>query len=40
MGAIEAYESALSQQLLYATHGEVEKIVRQLKGKERKGLVG
>ena len=29
LGAIEAYESALSQQLLYPARDEVEKIVKQ-----------
>ena len=38
LGAIEAYESALSQQLLYPARGEVEKILKGLKGKGRKGL--
>ncbi|MGJ5672256.1 MAG: hypothetical protein ACR9NN_01290 [Nostochopsis sp.] len=33
LGAIEAYESALSQQLLYPARGEVYKILRRLKGK-------
>ncbi|MFB8792313.1 MAG: tetratricopeptide repeat protein [Potamolinea sp.] len=38
LGAIQAYESALSQQLLHPTRGEVEKILKRLKGKGRKGL--
>ena len=33
LGAIKAYESALSQQLLYPAIGEVEKSLRRLKGK-------
>ncbi len=33
LGAIEAYESALSQHLLYPAREEVEKILRRLKGK-------
>jgi tetratricopeptide (TPR) repeat protein len=37
LGAIQAYESALSQQLLYPARGEVEKILKGLKGKGRKG---
>ncbi len=40
LGAIQAYESALSQELLYPTRGEVEKILQRLKGKVRKGLGG
>jgi len=40
LGAIEAYESALSQQLLYPARGEVEKILKRLKGKGRKGFGG
>ena len=40
LGAIQAYESALSQQLLYPARGEVEKILRRLKGKGRKGYGG
>ena len=40
LGAIEAYESALSQQLLYPARGEVEKSLKRLKGKGRKGLGG
>jgi tetratricopeptide (TPR) repeat protein len=40
LGAIQAYESALSQQLLHPTRGEVEKILKRLKGKVRKGLGG
>lgn len=40
LGAIQAYESALSQQLLHPTRGEVEKILKGLKGKGRKGLGG
>ncbi|WP_029635286.1 MULTISPECIES: hypothetical protein [Nostocales] len=38
--AIEAYKSALSQQLLYPARGEVEKILQRLKGKARKGYGG
>jgi tetratricopeptide (TPR) repeat protein len=38
LGAIQAYESALSQQLLHPTRGEVEKVLRRLKGKGRKGF--
>lgn len=40
LGAIEAYESALSQELLHPTRGEVEKSLKRLKGKGRKGLGG
>jgi hypothetical protein len=40
LGAIQAYESALSQQLLYPARGEVEKILPRLKGKGRKGSRG
>ena len=40
LGAIEAYEGALSQELLYPARGEVEKILRGLKGRGRKGLGG
>ncbi|MCL1466592.1 tetratricopeptide repeat protein [Argonema galeatum] len=40
LGAMKAYESALSQQLLYPAHGEVEKSLRRLKGKGRKGFGG
>ncbi|MEG3839048.1 tetratricopeptide repeat protein [Microcoleus sp. herbarium14] len=40
LGAIEAYESALSKQLLYPARGEVEKILRRLKSKARKGCGG
>ncbi|MCC3593480.1 tetratricopeptide repeat protein [Microcoleus sp. PH2017_28_MFU_U_A] len=40
LGAIQAYESALSQQLLYPNRGEVEKTLRRLKGRGRKGLGG
>ena len=36
LGAIQVYESALSQQLLYPARGEVEKNLRRLKGKGRK----
>jgi hypothetical protein len=35
--AIQAYEGALSQQLLYPARGEVEKSVKRLKGKRRNG---
>src|SRR5919202_583002 len=40
LGAIQAYESALSQQLLYPARGEVEKSLQRLKGKGRKGSRG
>ncbi len=40
LGAIQAYKSALSQQLLYPARGEVEKILKGLKGKVRKGSGG
>ncbi|WP_293204266.1 MULTISPECIES: hypothetical protein [unclassified Microcoleus] len=40
MGAIEAYESALSQELLHPTRGEVEKTLQRLKGKVRKASGG
>lgn len=40
LGAIQAFESALSQQLLYPNRGEVEKFLRRLKGKGRKGCGG
>lgn len=40
LGAIQAYESALRQQLLYPARGEVEKSLRRLKGKVRKGSGG
>ena len=36
LGAIQAYESALSQQLLYPARGEVEKTLQRPKGKGRK----
>ncbi|MBU7586674.1 MAG: hypothetical protein KAF91_28070 [Nostoc sp. TH1S01] len=36
LGAIKAYESALSQQLLYPARGEVEKSLQRLKAKRRK----
>ncbi|MBK1986025.1 tetratricopeptide repeat protein [Sphaerospermopsis aphanizomenoides BCCUSP55] len=39
-GAIQAYEGALSQQLLYPARGEVEKSLQRLKGKRRKGSRG
>ncbi|QSJ16296.1 hypothetical protein JYQ62_31890 [Nostoc sp. UHCC 0702] len=35
-GAIQAYESALSQQLLYPARGEVEKTLQRLKAKNIK----
>ncbi|HAZ48713.1 MAG TPA: hypothetical protein DDW76_27460 [Cyanobacteria bacterium UBA11369] len=35
--AVEAYRSALSQQLLYPLRAEVESAVKRLKGKKRKG---
>jgi tetratricopeptide (TPR) repeat protein len=37
LGAIQAYESALSQQLLYPLRGEVKKSLKELKGRRRKG---
>lgn len=40
LGAIEAYESALRQELLYPNSGEVEKTLQQPKGKGRKGSGG
>ncbi|MEG3972637.1 tetratricopeptide repeat protein [Microcoleus sp. T2B6] len=40
LGAIQAYESALSQQLLYPARGEVEKSLLRLKGKKGKGSRG
>ena len=40
LGAIEAYERGLSQQLLYPNRGEVEKILRRSKGKGRKASGG
>jgi tetratricopeptide (TPR) repeat protein len=40
LGAIQAYESALSQQLLYPARGEVEKTLQRLKGKVRKASGG
>ena len=40
LGAIQAYESALSQQLLYPARGEVEKSLRRLKGKRGKSSKG
>jgi tetratricopeptide (TPR) repeat protein len=36
-GAMQAYRSALSQQLLYPLRGEVEEAVKRLKGRGRKG---
>jgi tetratricopeptide (TPR) repeat protein len=36
LGAIQAYQSALSQQLLYPARGEVEKIIQRLKDRRRK----
>jgi len=36
LGAIRAYQSALSQQLLYPARGEVEKIIQRLKDRRRK----
>ncbi|MCC3475851.1 MULTISPECIES: hypothetical protein [unclassified Microcoleus] len=35
LGAIQAYRNALSQELLYPAGGEVEKILRGMKGKGR-----
>jgi tetratricopeptide (TPR) repeat protein len=35
--AVEAYRSALSRRLLYPFRGEVEEVVKRLKGKRRKG---
>ncbi len=40
LGAIQAYESALSQELLYPTCGEVEKNIRRLKDRMYKGSGG
>ena len=40
LGAIEAYESALRQELLYPTRGEVEKNIRRLKDRRYKGSGG
>ena len=40
LGAIQADESALSQQLLYPARGEVQKILQRIKGKGRKGSGG
>ena len=40
LGAIQADESALSQQLLYPARGEVQKILQRIKGKGRKGYGG
>jgi tetratricopeptide (TPR) repeat protein len=40
LGAIEAYESALRQQLLYPDRGDVEKMLRRLKTKGRRGFRG
>jgi tetratricopeptide (TPR) repeat protein len=40
LGAMEAYQRALSQQLLYPIRGEVEKSVRRIKGKKGKGSRG
>lgn len=40
LGAIEAYESALRQQLLYPARREVEKILLPLKGKGWKSCGG
>ncbi|MEQ9482125.1 tetratricopeptide repeat protein [Coleofasciculus sp. F4-SAH-05] len=40
LGARKAYESALSQQLLYPARGEVEQSLRRLKSKRRKGFKG
>ena len=37
VGAIQTYQSALSQQLLYPARGEVEKSVKRLKGKWQNG---
>ncbi|MDB9466091.1 hypothetical protein PN480_18245 [Dolichospermum circinale CS-1225] len=39
-GARRAYESALSQQLLYPARGEVEKSLKRLKSKVRKASGG
>jgi len=38
--AIQVYDRALSQQLLYPARGEVEKIMRRLKDRRRKGYRG
>lgn len=40
LGAIQAYQNALSQQLLYPARGEVEKTLKRLKGKGRKASGG
>ncbi|MCC3490632.1 MAG: hypothetical protein EAZ94_09120 [Oscillatoriales cyanobacterium] len=40
LGAIEAYQSALRQELLYPTRGEVEKNIRRLKDRRYKGSGG
>ncbi|TRU87226.1 MAG: tetratricopeptide repeat protein [Microcystis novacekii Mn_MB_F_20050700_S1] len=40
LGAMEAYQRALSQQLLYPIRGEVEKSARRLKGKKGKASRG
>lgn len=37
-GAEEIYQSTLSQQLFYLEQGEVEKAVKRLKGRLRKGF--
>ena len=39
-GARRAYEGALSQQLLYPAREEIEKSLKRLKGKGRKGYGG
>jgi len=36
-GAMQAYKSALSRRLLYPFRGEVEEVLKRLKGKRRKG---
>jgi hypothetical protein len=35
--AVEAYQSALSLRLLYPFRGEVEEVLKRVKGKRRKG---
>ena len=40
LGAIQAYQNALSQQLLYPARGEVQKTLQRLKGKGRKASGG
>ncbi|WP_041933286.1 hypothetical protein [Gloeothece verrucosa] len=40
LGVIQAYQSALIQQLLYPARGEVEKNLQRLKGKKGNGYRG